>query len=216
MKGRTWAARSSAVQSIPRPPPVATPVSMAEMAQAAVTCSVTPRIFSTRGKSLPMATSLSLTHSDRRLAAAINISSFTRVAPDSVAPIAIPGNTKALLHWFPYITPPAGVAVSANGDPEAKIALPSVHRTAASIVHSALEVGLDKGIIRGLSWWDATSVRTSSVNSPPMVLHPKRMWGLQSFTLSMSPSPSSASVANSASAPIPRRFLPINPFTSMT
>mmetsp|Transcript_51478 Transcript_51478/g.135897 ORF Transcript_51478/g.135897 Transcript_51478/m.135897 type:complete len:327 (-) Transcript_51478:926-1906(-) len=216
MKGRTWAARSSAVQSIPRPPPVATPVSIAEIAQAAVTCSVTPRMFSTRGKSFPMATSVSLTHSESRLAAAISISSFTRVAPDSVAPIAIPGKTNALLHWFAYVSPPAGVSVSWNGDPEAKIPRPSVHWTTASMVHSALEVGLDRGITRGCSVWVATSWRTSSVNRPPTVLQPKRMWGLQSFTLSISPSPSSASVANSASAPIFRRFFPISPFTSMT
>mmetsp|Transcript_55972 Transcript_55972/g.128454 ORF Transcript_55972/g.128454 Transcript_55972/m.128454 type:complete len:217 (-) Transcript_55972:1251-1901(-) len=216
MKGRTWAARSSAVQSIPRPPPVATPVSIAQIPTAAVTCSVTPLMFSTRGKSFPIATSFSETHSDRRWAAAMSISSFTLVAPESVAPIAIPGNTKALLHWFAYVSPPAGVSVSWKGDPEAKMPRPSVQRTTASMVHSALEVGLDRGITRGNSVCVATCLRTSSVKSPPTVLHPKRMWGLQSFTLSMSPSPSSASVANSASAPIPRRFLPINPFTSMT
>ena len=56
--------------------------------------------------------------------------------------------TYLLLHWDEAIVFPS-YSTSLNGDPDAKIARPFVHLCAASAVHSALEVGLDNGIMTG-------------------------------------------------------------------
>lgn len=45
---------------------------------------------------------------------------------------------------------PSSRVTGANGDPEAKIALPSVYLYASSAVHSALDVGLESAKIIGL------------------------------------------------------------------
>lgn len=53
-----------------------------------------------------------------------------------------------LLHCDDAMTV-SSIVTGSNGDPEAKIALPPVHRCAASAVHSAREVGLDRGKMMG-------------------------------------------------------------------
>ena len=56
-----------------------------------------------------------------------------------------------LLHCDEAISMPSKLT-SWNGEPDANMALPLVHLWACSAVHSAFEVGLDKGkIIGGLS-----------------------------------------------------------------
>ena len=70
--------------------------------------------------------------------------------------------TYLLLHWDEAIVFPS-YSTFLNGDPEAKMARPFVHLWAASAVHSALDVGLDNGIISGgVSWPSFIVVRTSS------------------------------------------------------
>ena len=55
------------------------------------------------------------------------------------------------MHCDEAISTPSKVT-SWKGDPDAKMALPLVHLWACSAVHSAFEVGFDKGkIIGGLS-----------------------------------------------------------------
>ena len=50
---------------------------------------------------------------------------------------------------------PSGSVTGSNGDPVATTALPSVHKYAFSGVHSALDVGLDIGIMIGFALNDA-------------------------------------------------------------
>ena len=71
-----------------------------------------------------------------------------------------------------------------NGDPEEKIARPSVASAACEDVHSALLVGLDRGMMTGRSLISPIASRTSSVNNPRTVLAPSKTVGRAVFTTS--------------------------------
>ena len=57
--------------------------------------------------------------------------------------------------------------MSGKGEPLAKMARPPVHLWAATAVHSAREVGLDRGKMTGASVPAPIAVSTSSEKSPP-------------------------------------------------
>ena len=81
-----------------------------------------------------------------------------------------------LLHWDEAIVFPS-YSTFLNGDPEANMARPFVHLCAASAVHSALDVGLDNGIITGgVSWPSFIVVKTSSKTELRQVWVEKIIW----------------------------------------
>ncbi len=64
------------------------------------------------------------------------------------------------------------MVTGSKGEPEAKIALPWVHRWACSAVHSEREVGFDSGKIIGGLGQLFISVRTSSENEKKVAERP--------------------------------------------
>ena len=98
-------------------------------------------------------------------AAAENIASVTRRAPDAITPNPTPGNMNALLHWPISINRPTYL-VGENGLPVAIKARPSVHFTRLDGIASLLEVGFDSGKIAGRSTCLAISRTISSVKAP--------------------------------------------------
>src|SRR5215213_3283087 len=87
------------------------------------------------------------------------------------------------------MTPP--YSTGSNGLPVATSARPSVHRIRSAGTASALDVGLDSGMMIGRSTVDAICRTIDSVNAPGWVDVPMSMVGLALATTSANPTPPS-------------------------
>src|SRR6266571_7686230 len=96
-------------------------------------------------------------------AAATNIESVTRRAPDAITPKPTPGKMKALLHW-PILTDPCSVMIGGNGLPVAISPRPPVHLKRSIGLASLFEVGFESGKITGRATCFAISDTMSSLN----------------------------------------------------
>src|SRR5207244_11313524 len=92
--------------------------------------------------------------------------------PDTARPMA--GKMNTLLHWETRTFRPR-YSTSANGEPVAINARPSVQRNRSAGTASDFEVGLDSGKIIGRSHLRAISRTMGSVNAPGRVESPTRM-----------------------------------------
>src|SRR6478672_304750 len=112
----------------------------------------------------------------RTRAAATNIASVTRFAPDAMTPRPTPGKMNELLHC-PMVTGPRLVGTGAKGLPVATNARSSVHLRRSLGVASHFEVGFDNGKMIGRSTCFAISRTISSVNAPGWAEVPIRIVG---------------------------------------
>mmetsp|Transcript_12270 Transcript_12270/g.45678 ORF Transcript_12270/g.45678 Transcript_12270/m.45678 type:complete len:252 (-) Transcript_12270:903-1658(-) len=101
---------------------------------------------------------------------------------------------------------PSSVVTCSNGEPEENSARPCVAFATALEVHSALDVGFERGMMMGRSLNSPIIVKISSVNKPFTVDAPNSTVGLASFTTVARGAPSrndSGDSSSSSSSPSP-------------
>mmetsp|Transcript_7922 Transcript_7922/g.26160 ORF Transcript_7922/g.26160 Transcript_7922/m.26160 type:complete len:214 (-) Transcript_7922:1357-1998(-) len=149
------------------------------------------RISLISGKIQPLRIWSSVSISEIAFAEDTSISSEIVFAPLNSAPNPSPGKMYKLFPWFARISrPETAPFASSKGDPLEKTALPSVAFAASSDVHSAFEVGLDRGKIIGRSFCSPICRKTSSVNNPFTVDAPSKAVHFDFVTTSNKEAPS--------------------------